>query len=126
MAKKFVQNCKVLPARVLFGPEFRGAKHGASLQLQVTLLFSARKKHQRAEKKKRYNKNRKEKNLSNALENALNLGSTEDTVEEDPVVDYIPPPNSIALPFIPKPKKFELSFVKPAQTKELLVVGGKA
>ena len=64
--------------------------------------------------------------MSNALENALNLGSTEDTVEEDPVVDYIPPPNSIALPFIPKPKKFELSFVKPAQTKELLVVGGKA
>merc|ERR1712176_28508 len=85
----------------------------------------ARKRHQRAEKKKRYNKNKKEKNLSNALESALNLSATEDNGEEDPVVDYIPPPNSIPLPFIPKPRKFELSFVKPAQTKELVVVGGE-
>lgn len=92
----------------------------------TNIPLPARKRLQKLEKKKRYNKNKKEKNLSNALENALNLGSTEETAEEDPVVDYIPPPNSIPLPFIPKPKKFELSFVKPAPTKEFLVVGGKA
>ena len=91
----------------------------------ISTSISARKRLQRIEKKKRYNKNKKEKNLSNALENALNLGPKEEAVEEDPVVHYIPPPNSIPLPFIPKPKKFELSFVKPAPTKEFLVVGGK-
>ena len=93
--------------------------------VNYNFLIAARKRHQRAEKKKRYNKNKKETNLSNALESALNLSSMDDGAEEDPVVDYIPPPNSIPLPFIPKPKKFELSFVRPAQTKELVVVGGK-
>lgn len=89
-----------------------------------------KKKHQRMLKRRK--KTRKnDKALVDALENTLSISSSDkkDPQEkmgeeegEDPVLGFIPNTTHAPIPYMEKPKKFELSYTKPVEGYQLVAV----